>query len=190
MQWSSPLPAQLTVLTAALDEPGTDLEAVLSVLVDDLTAAVPSFLGLALTVVVDGHRVTLAAADANPPGGARASLLLPLDLLTGADPDITLVFYAGHPGAFVDLAADLRFAYGLDGEIRIDAHLPALTPPPSGVAGLAEQTLINRAIGYLIIEGFDPADAATELRRRADATGRSVADTARDLLAEPRPPTG
>ena len=45
---SSPaLTDQLDALTAALDDPGTDLQTILEVLVDDLSAAVSSFLGTA-----------------------------------------------------------------------------------------------------------------------------------------------
>ena len=43
--------------------PGTDLQAVLAVLVDDLTVAVPSFLGLTMTLRLGGDPITLTAID-------------------------------------------------------------------------------------------------------------------------------
>ena len=46
MNFPASLSQQLSDLTDALDDPGTDLQAILALLVDDLTAAVPSFLGL------------------------------------------------------------------------------------------------------------------------------------------------
>ena len=47
------LSQQLGDLTLTLDDPGTDLKAILDVLCDDLTAAVPSFLGLTMTLNLD-----------------------------------------------------------------------------------------------------------------------------------------
>ena len=44
MEFPASLRAQLSELTDALDDPGTDLQAILDVLIDDLTLAVPSFL--------------------------------------------------------------------------------------------------------------------------------------------------
>ncbi|HEY4993239.1 MAG TPA: hypothetical protein VII33_14290, partial [Nakamurella sp.] len=78
MTFSDALTAQLNALTAALDDPGTDLETILDVLVDDLSAAVSSFLGLRMTLQLDGVPVTLTAMDAGLAVTAGASLTLPL----------------------------------------------------------------------------------------------------------------
>ena len=43
--------SDLALLTAALNDPGTDLRDVLTVVVDNLTAVVPSFVGVTITVV-------------------------------------------------------------------------------------------------------------------------------------------
>ncbi len=51
----------LGALTDARDDPRTDLQAVLAVLADDLTAVVPSFLGLSMTLHLDGDPITLTA---------------------------------------------------------------------------------------------------------------------------------
>ena len=71
---------QLDALTAALDDPGTDLQAILDVLVDDLSAAVSSFLGLSDDAAVG---VVARHPDRRRPGlalAAGASLALPLRL--------------------------------------------------------------------------------------------------------------
>jgi hypothetical protein len=39
-----------------------------------------------------------------------------------AGPGSTATFYAARPGAFVDLAADIRYAHGLDWQVVIDGH--------------------------------------------------------------------
>ena len=114
MDLPHPLSAQLGALTYALEDPGIDLQAVIAELAADVTAAVPSFLGLTMTLLLDGRPVTVTAIDADLAVAAGASLQLPLDPLAGAAPGSSVVFYAGRPGAFVDLAADTRYAYGLD----------------------------------------------------------------------------
>ena len=50
--------------------PGTDLPTVLAVLVDNLRAAVPSLLGLTVTITEAGDAVTLTAAE---PGASAAA---------------------------------------------------------------------------------------------------------------------
>ena len=64
------LPHQLDLLTDALEDPGTDLQAVVTVLVDDLTEAIPSLLGLNLTITLDGDMVTLSTTEPGVPGAA------------------------------------------------------------------------------------------------------------------------
>jgi hypothetical protein len=144
---------QLDVLTDALEDPGTDLPAVLAVLVDDLSAAIQSLQYLDLTIVVAGDPVTLSTGFSDPLP-AVASLHLLLDELITAGAGGSVTFYAGRPGAFLDLAADIRHIYG-HGRVVIDAHLHpcAAAPGYSGVTGLAEFSLINQAIGILIGEG-------------------------------------
>lgn len=161
------LPDHLSALTQALDDPGTDLPTILDVLVDDLTAAVPSFLGLVMTLHQDGVAVTLATSDANPADGAGASLALPLAPLISTDPASTAVFYARNPGAFVDLAADTRRLYGLDGQVVVDGHLPRTSDPPSTTRS-PEATDPPHAAGQRA--GTDPP-AVTAAPSRAGVTG-------------------
>lgn len=103
-----------------------------------------------------------------------------------------VTFYAGTAGAFVDLAADLRFALGLDGEVVIDGHLHEW-PPDAGsgdqagsdqqAEAAADAAVINQAVGFLIGGGYLPEAALTELHRQAHARGVSAAVRARQLLA-------
>jgi len=98
-----------------------------------------------------------------------------------------VVFYAGRPGAFVDLAADTRFAYGLDGDVVLDGHLAHLDRAARvhpGVNGSDETRVINQAIGVLIERGHLPGEAHEELLRRAADHGRGLAGAAADLLTE------
>ena len=146
---------------------------------------------ITLTAFTDGH-------DANghdvPVG---TSLRLPLALVSPAvDHGSRVVFFAVTPGAFIDLAADLSYVLGgipvsqasppadgddhrdhggagLDGHrraIELDLDLPLLSRV-SGLTGLAELTVLNRAIGMLVAQGSDIEQAHQLLRRDAAAAG-------------------
>ena len=106
-----------------------------------------------------------------------------------------MVFHAGKAGAFVDLAADTRHAYGLAGRVVLDGHLtPTPGPPgPPGVSGLDEVSVINQAIGVLIDQGHRQRQAHDELHRRATHHRHLLPTAARHLLtaaarAGPPPP--
>jgi hypothetical protein len=194
MTFSDALTAQLGALTAALDDPGTDLETILDVLVDDLTAAVSSFLGLRMTLhQPDGCPVTLTTMGADTARTAGACLTLPLGRSTDEGPGGgTVVFYARNPGAFVDLAADLQRVHG---QVDLDGQLPSSGDQPrrAGITGLAEHSVLNQAIGVLITRGHTPAEAQRELRRRAADTPHTLPEVAKHVLAStnsPRRPTG
>jgi hypothetical protein len=87
-----------------------------------------------------------------------------------------IVFYAGTPGAFVDLAADLAFALrGANTSERADDSALAILldedPPPRtrgfSLAGLTEMSTIDRAVGVLIGRGHHPDHVYATLRRAA-----------------------
>jgi hypothetical protein len=125
------LSQQLSDLTDALDDPGIDRQAVLAALVRRLSAAIPSFVGLTMTLRVAGEPVTLTAIEPEDLRRARSSLQLPLDPLAGAGPDSAVVFYARDVGAFADLAAETGRLHGTDGQVLLDGQLPpAPTDPP------------------------------------------------------------
>jgi hypothetical protein len=182
------LTAPLGALTAALDEPGADLKTILDALVDELSAAVSSFLGLRMTLQpLDGCPVTVTVMDTNPPLTAGACLTLSLGRPTSAGRDGTVVFYARNPGAFVDLAADLQRVHG---QVHLDDQLPSAGDQAGrpGITGLAEHSMINQAIGVLITRGHLPGDAHAELRRRAAEALHTVPDAARHVLASTNAP--
>ena len=79
MKVTAALAADLGILTAALDEPGTDVAHSLRQLVADATAAVPTFLGLSITVTGSDppFTFTVLVEDAAT-GDIRTSLMLVL----------------------------------------------------------------------------------------------------------------
>lgn len=174
----------LTLLSDALDDPGTDLEAILSVLTDDLVSAVPSYLGLIVTLHIDGNPVILSTLDGATSGQARASLMLSLLPVVPAAPRGSVAFYSGAPGAFVGLAEDARWIFNLNGPPILDGHLTdgRSVAEPAGIRGLAAHTDINQAIGVLIEEGHSLAGAREELARRSARSGWSLPETALLLL--------
>jgi hypothetical protein len=160
---------------------------------------VSSYLGLRLTLVIDGWPVTLTAFGDIDGVGPVTSLRLSLSVLGPAfDPQSRVVFYAGTPGAFVDLAADLSYlqrwrgsagtadAANDDGDghrpaVALDGDLPAESVAP-GFSGLTEYGTINRAVGVLIGRGHQPQRAHVTLRRAAAARGLALPAYAAQLL--------
>ena len=182
--------APLAELTGALGEVGTDRQAMLAVLIDDLVTAVPSFLGLTMTIPQTGNDAAGVTLNFLPPELAEAvgtTLLVPLDALGVSGPGGTVVFYAARPGAFVDLAADTRVAYGLDGQVTLDQHLPSPDIPavPSGMSGHTQTSTINQAIGVLLGRGHTPTEARRVLHHRADRDGVPLHHVAQQLLDTP-----
>lgn len=183
MDFHANLLAHLNALTENLDD-GTDLGAIVSVLVDDLTAAVPSLLGLDITIVIGTTPVTVSTMA--PPASAEvlASLQLPLATMVGAAPGSVVTYYAAVPGAFTKLAAQTREVFDLDGDVKVDQHL---FPRSQGaVTGLGELNLVNQAIGILMgRDGHGPKEATNELRRRADAMQETLKAAAQRLVDDP-----
>jgi hypothetical protein len=201
------LTEQLGDLTITLDDPGTDLKAMLDVLSDDLTAAVPSYLGLTLTLHLDDGPVTLTTVDADLALGAGAWIEFPLATLASADPASTLVCYARRPGSFVALAtalnnqapaspgcvsavnlywmaAETGLVLRPGGQHMLDSPVPGAAPvQPAGISGLDSLTVINRAIGVLISGGLGPAQAHSELLRRAAVDGCALPEVAEAVVS-------
>jgi hypothetical protein len=175
------LPDDLDALTEALDDPVLDLEAVLSVLTDDLLTAIPSYLGMSITVIIDGSPCTLNSSAESMRLRAMSSLWLPLDPLGAGGHGGHVVFYARDTGAFDDLADDARWMFSRDGQAVVDRHLTAATGiGPEGIHGLAEFSDINQALGVLSAMGH--ASAHAELYRRAVGADRTILQTARTIL--------
>ena len=179
---------------------------------ETLRHVVPACLGFQLDLVNQGLTVTLTSFQPLAQAvDVATSLHVPLILLgllrlpltTGSaptqfEPRSSLTLYGSRAGAFVDLAADLMYALGSarrdgpgrdqpthfqspDAAVTLDQHLTRSSMTSSFV-GAAEVTTINRAMGYLIEEGHDPAGASAELGRRAATAEISVPAYAAQLL--------
>lgn len=146
------------------------LEGSLSQVTAALEAAVPSYLGLQLTIFEHDHPITVTRIVTDRT--AHTSLRLPLTALDPkSDPKSRIRLYAATAGAFVDLAADLSFVLrDRDERIVLDADLPPGTLV-SGTTGLAELSTVNRAVGVLIGRGQHPDEAHDTLRREASRWG-------------------
>jgi hypothetical protein len=166
----------------------------------DLRAAVSSYQGLRLTLVLDGWPITLTAftrIDGDPPA---TSLRLALSVLgPGFDPNSRIVLYAGRPGSLVDLAADLGYLHRRtaptdppgDLPIVLDADLPPESVE-SGLSGLDEYAAVHRATGVLLGRGHPLDHAQAALGLAAEASGVTVPQYAARLLREEadRPASG
>jgi hypothetical protein len=179
---SAQLAADLAALSQALDE-DVDLETTVRDFAAAAKLAVTSYLGMTVTVSANGHQVSLSVPEHDrAEHDIATSLLIPLVNLTPTEAGSSLVLYAGTPGAFVDLAADLTYALqvGPDGLI-IDAHLNP-TFEDSGLDELADMTHINQAIGILIGRGHSPEGASTELHRLAGLAETTIRVAAHQLI--------
>lgn len=172
----------LDSLTSHGHEPGADLGAMLSVLIDDVTATEPSFLGLRLTMVVDEVTVTVNTIDPKALATARASLLIPLHADTPGTAGGTILF-AADPGAFSTLA-EHHHAMRLDGPAVLDQHLPAGGDPviPRGVTGTAAASLVNIAVGILMDRGQLMQDARRAVLRDAHLDGCPLTTAAERVI--------
>jgi hypothetical protein len=186
--------AHVQDLTTSIGQDDRDLSDTLMALTTALRSTASSYCGFQLTIVENQWPVTLTAFTDGHDVPLGTSLRLPLGLVSRTvDGESRVVFYASTPGAFTDLAADLSHALGgipvdgrsstvnnedhrgthLDGHRRVialDIDLPPVSRK-SGLAGLAELTVLNRAIGMLIQQGHDIEQAHHALRREASAAG-------------------
>jgi hypothetical protein len=186
--------AHVQDLTASIGQDDRDLTDTLAALTTALRSTATSYCGFQLTIVENQWPVTLTAFTDGHDVPVGTSLRLPLGLVSRmVDGESRVVFFASTPGAFIDLAADLSHALGripvdgrsstannedhrathVDGHrrvIELDADLPPISRM-SGLTGLAEPTVLNRAIGILVDQGHDIGQAHHVLRRHAAAAG-------------------
>jgi hypothetical protein len=179
---SDAVTADLAALSEALEDPDADLAELVHRLGDSCSLAVGSYLGFSISLVVDEVVVSVSVLEEFlDPSEIATSVMFSLTALGDHAPGGEIVLYAGTPGAFVDLAADLTYALraGPDA-VRLDQHL---TPPDpalgaSGTA-LSEQ---NQAIGILLERGHDHDKALAELKRLARLDAISVQSAAQRLI--------
>ncbi|HTQ19369.1 hypothetical protein [Mycobacterium sp.] len=185
MKIRAALAADLGILTAALDESDADMLQNLHQLGVNAQAALSTYLGLSVTVDGgDDPPFTFTTLDDGAADDVRASLRLTLPGVGAgrAAPMVALLLYAGTPGAFVDLAADLAWLTGrpLD-DFALDQHLSVPGKPDTGTY-LGTASVINQAIGVLIGRGCTPGQAHRELDIQAD--GGADRHTAAQFILE------
>ncbi len=178
------LAADLRLLTAALDEPGADVLHSVHQLGADAQAAVPSYLGM--SVIVDGSDspFTFTTLDDGTADDIHASLRLTLPVVGDgrAASSVALILYAGTPGTFVDLSADLAWLTGRPPtDFALDQHLSVPTGSNTGTY-LRTASVVNQALGVLIGRGYTPGQARRELATRADGAGTDRHATAQLIL--------
>jgi hypothetical protein len=169
------LAADLGILTAALDEPGTDVAHSLCRLAADATAAVPTFLGLSVTVARSDPPFTFTAfVEGAGMGDVRTSLRLALSGVGDVGlPAVVLVLYAASPGTFVDLTADLAWLTALPlSDFVLDQYLPA-SAEQCAATSLFEASVIDQAIGALISQGYTLEQAERHLTAEGADAGLS-----------------
>jgi hypothetical protein len=184
---SAALAADLAALTDLLDSSQPeDLESSLLGLIADLSATVESYVGVRMTLTLDGNEVSFGVGRVSGPDVAT-SLRVPLTPLAGAPNGSALVVFASRPGALVDLAADLSFALGIEmTELALDADLvaePDAADADAGMVGLRELSVINQAIGVLVTRGHTPETARAELHRLAQLDSGVMLHAANAVLA-------
>jgi hypothetical protein len=184
MKIGAALAADLGILTAALDEPGADVLHSLHQLGVDAQAAVPTYLGLSVTVDGSDPRFTFTTLEDGRADDIRTSLRLTLPGVGDgrASPSVALILYAGTPGTFVDLSADLAWVTGRPpSDFALDQHLSVPAGSDTGTY-LRTTSVINQAIGVLIGRGRTPGQADRELANQADSAGIDRHTTAQFIL--------
>lgn len=183
MQITDPLAADLALLAAALydpAEPAVDVAQTVLVFATNARVAVPSFVGLTITITVAGdaggtdragcttERVVLRHTllqEHGGPNNIKTSLRLP-GPADGAGPDqpiIQIVLYAARPGAFVDIAADICFLTGRELDpTDLDQH-QGLAHALDITGAIQAETVIGEAVGVLIDRGRTHHQAHAEL---------------------------
>ncbi|XAS75724.1 hypothetical protein V3G39_13830 [Dermatophilaceae bacterium Sec6.4] len=194
MEITAALGADLALLTAALVDlsvdPRTDVAGTILGFATTTRLAVASFLGLSITITdrtrALAHEVVLRLTlldDHAAPGDIATSLLLPAPTdRTEGQPDIQVVLYAGSPGAFVDLAADLAFLAGSELDSADLDHHQSLAREPDITGVLQDQAVISQAIGVLLAGGCTREQANAELETLAqEAHTDRITEAARIL---------
>jgi hypothetical protein len=193
------LAAELTLLTQALDLPGTDVAETLTRLAADAQTAIDSYLGLSIAITANRAQFDLTVlTEGTQPEHIRSSLLVPLATPAGISPaastartaaaSLTLILYAATPGAFTDLAADLSWITGRAlADFRLDEHR-TLPEHYTHCTHLKAESDINQALGVLIGRGLTPDQAERDLYARAAIAGIEVLAVATLILAALIPP--
>jgi hypothetical protein len=178
------LAEDLALLTEALDADGVDLASMMSLLASAVSYSVPSYLGLSVWVNPEDEPVeitTLAGEVAR--AKIRTSLRMPFaDGPWQPGPAVMIVLYAGLPGAFADLAADLAWLTRRDlGDIGLDVDLGDDVRTSRAIS-LRARSALDQAMGVLVGRGRTPGAARSELDALAERAGTDTHAAALALL--------
>jgi hypothetical protein len=180
------LAVELEILTAALDQPGTDIAHTLRQLALNAAAAITTYLGLSVLVVrSDPPFAFTSLADGVVAEDIRSSLRVELPGVGDGENRLTVAvsLYARSPGAFVDLAADLAWLTARPpSDFVLDQHRTVPTPTNTGTQ-LRVASAVNQAIGVLIGRGYTPDQAHRQLGTRAAQSGTDRHTAAQVILA-------
>ena len=187
MNITTGLASDLRRLTAALDEPGADIAHSLHKMAADTQAAVRSYLGLNVSVSRSDPLFTFTCLNDGVVAGDIATslrLTLPSTGDSWAPPAVALILYAGSPGAFVDLAADLAWLTARPlGDFVLDQDLTIPAGSASSGAQLSAASVIKQDIGVLIGLGYPTQQADWRLDTQAAHAGTDRHTAAELILA-------
>jgi hypothetical protein len=178
---SKSLAADLADLTRLVENPDVDLAGQLRAVVTAAKFAIDSYLGMTLTIVVDGEPVSVTARD-EVDTQVATSLRIPLAPASDAGTGNTLTLYAGTAGALVDLGADLSYALRLPLTALVFDDRISEPVDEQGVTGRDTQAALNRAIGVLIDRGNSPEAAREQLHQQAVGNGDNMRIIAEQVL--------
>lgn len=150
-------------------------------------ASCPSYVAISITLDPEDQPVTMIAGTNS---GDRHVPTMTVTL-AGADEraaqPAVLVVFATDTVALSRLAADLTAVLGINpGRITLAA---AAAVPQTAAADLvlseqlADRAAVDRALGVLLGEGWAPTEGRSELQRRADDAGSSLAHAAATVLS-------
>lgn len=206
MEITPTLAAELSLLSAVLDTSDADLAPdiarTIGQLMADVRLAVPSFVGLTISVVGDAE---LGPGDLPPEWATRVVLRFtlldvhvdPADIGTSlriaestsgsGRPRIEVILYAATAGAFVDMAADHSFLTGRRFDLGdLDQHRD-MAGRADIIGVLSAESTIREATGVLIGRGRTPEEAYAELDALAALAGTDRITEATEILNDLMP---
>lgn len=199
MEITASLAADLALLTAAQYDPAaassTDVAQTIVVFATDVRLAVPSFIGLTITVAERGEhgehapdrlvlRVRLLDEHMDADDiGTTLRLSVPTVSQQADRASIQIILYATRPGAFVDMAADVSFLTGSAFDSAdLDQHRGmAYERDIMGV--IQAESVVGEATGVLIARGHTREQAHAELDVMAELANTDRVTEATALLA-------
>jgi hypothetical protein len=158
----------------------------------EVVAVVPSCVAVSIALSRLGIDVVITVPLSGDNRMRRATeVLSSLALsLPAAGSGCVLVLQASAPEAFVLLGEDLAVLLGSGHQPpEFDAHLAQVAASTGSdlAEALAELSLLDRALGVLIDDGWPPEAGEGELHRRASAAGLTVTKVAERMLAPSSP---